>query len=214
MVEVRLFVRRDFFRSAQHVRIAREKERSSQSPVLIAVAAAWCTRQNRWRSKFPLVLITVRGCGFAAKVRAAGGVDHGDLYVVVHVEEHDFFKHDGETIYARLPVSMVNAALGCTLEVPTVHGKSKLSVPAGSQSGAILLSNMKVYRVCAVMGGAIWLLNCRCRLPPICAKSKKVFLKILMPFCEVHGQNKGHQNLSILSSALRTDWWESAPAVQ
>jgi len=59
----------------------------------------------------------------------------GDLYVVFHVEEHEFFKRDGETIYARLPVSMVKAALGCVVEVPTVHGSSKLTVPEGSQSG-------------------------------------------------------------------------------
>ena len=61
----------------------------------------------------------------------------GDLYVVVHVGEHEFFKRDGDTIYVRMPVSMVNAALGCSLEVPTVHGKSKLNIPAGSQSGEI-----------------------------------------------------------------------------
>ena len=65
------------------------------------------------------------------------GGPSGDLYVVVHVGEHEFFKRDGETIYARMPVSMVNAALGCTLEVPTVHGKSRVNIPAGSQSGEI-----------------------------------------------------------------------------
>ena len=61
----------------------------------------------------------------------------GDLYVVFHVEEHDFFKRDGDTIYARVPVSMVKAALGCALEVPTVHGSVKLTVPEGSQSGQL-----------------------------------------------------------------------------
>jgi molecular chaperone DnaJ len=65
--------------------------------------------------------------------RRGGGA--GDLYVVVHVEEHDFFKRDGDTIYCRLPVPMVKAALGASVEVPTIHGKKTLDIPAGSQSG-------------------------------------------------------------------------------
>ena len=61
----------------------------------------------------------------------------GDLYVIIHVEEHAFFKRDGDTIYCRFPVSMVNATLGCSVEVPTIHGKKELAIPAGSQNGEI-----------------------------------------------------------------------------
>ncbi|MBV5318410.1 MAG: molecular chaperone DnaJ [Desulfobulbaceae bacterium] len=59
----------------------------------------------------------------------------GDLYVVIHVDEHEYFQRDGQTIYLRLPVSMARAALGCDAEVPTVHGTAKLKIPAGTQSG-------------------------------------------------------------------------------
>ncbi|MGI6657662.1 MAG: molecular chaperone DnaJ [Desulfobulbus sp.] len=59
----------------------------------------------------------------------------GDLYVVIHVEEHQHFQRDGQTIYLRLPLSMVRAALGCEADVPTVHGTAKLKIPAGTQSG-------------------------------------------------------------------------------
>jgi DnaJ-class molecular chaperone with C-terminal Zn finger domain len=55
--------------------------------------------------------------------------------VVIHVGEHEHFQRDGQTIYLRLPVSMVRAALGCEAEVPTIHGTSKLKIPAGTQSG-------------------------------------------------------------------------------
>ncbi len=61
----------------------------------------------------------------------------GDLYVVIHVEEHKFFKREGDTIYCRFPVSMAQAALGCKVEVPTIHGKKSLKIPAGSQSGTM-----------------------------------------------------------------------------
>jgi molecular chaperone DnaJ len=61
----------------------------------------------------------------------------GDLYVVIHVDEHEFFKREGDTIYCRFPVSMAQAALGCKVEVPTIHGKKNLKIPAGSQSGVM-----------------------------------------------------------------------------
>ena len=63
------------------------------------------------------------------------GGPSGDLYVVIHVDEHEHFQRDGQTIYLRLPVSMIRAALGCEADVPTVHGTSKLKIPAGTQSG-------------------------------------------------------------------------------
>ena len=96
-------------------------------------------------AKTKLVAIKIpAGIDNGARMRLRGegeggrrGGPTGDLYVVVHVGEHEFFKRDGDTIYVRMPVSMVNAALGCSLEVPTVHGKSKLNIPAGSQSGEI-----------------------------------------------------------------------------
>jgi len=59
----------------------------------------------------------------------------GDLYVVIHVDEHEHFQRDGQTIYLRLPMSMVRAALGCEADVPTIHGTAKLKIPAGTQSG-------------------------------------------------------------------------------
>ena len=63
------------------------------------------------------------------------GGPSGDLYVVLHVEPHEHFQRDGRTVFLRLPLSMARAALGCTVEAPTIHGTSKLEIPAGTQSG-------------------------------------------------------------------------------
>ena len=63
------------------------------------------------------------------------GGPSGDLYVVIHVSSHEYFERDGQTIHMQIPLSMVHAALGCALDVPTVHGKTKLEIPAGVQSG-------------------------------------------------------------------------------
>ncbi len=59
----------------------------------------------------------------------------GDLYVVLHVQPHEFFQRDGQTIFLRYPLSMIQAALGCDIEVPTIHGSTTLSIPAGTQPG-------------------------------------------------------------------------------
>ncbi|PLR93810.1 molecular chaperone DnaJ [Bacillus sp. T33-2] len=63
-----------------------------------------------------------------------GGPD-GDLYIVFHIRQHEFFERDGDDIYCEMPVTFVQAALGDEIEVPTVHGKVKLKVPAGTQTG-------------------------------------------------------------------------------
>ncbi|HHO47516.1 MAG TPA: molecular chaperone DnaJ [Desulfobacteraceae bacterium] len=63
------------------------------------------------------------------------GGPSGDLYVVIYVRPHEYFQREGQNIYLRYPVSMVKAALGCEVEVPTVHGSAKLKIPAGTQPG-------------------------------------------------------------------------------
>ncbi|BCO09581.1 chaperone protein DnaJ [Desulfolithobacter dissulfuricans] len=63
------------------------------------------------------------------------GGPSGDLYVVLHVQRHEFFERDGQTIYLRYPLPMVQATLGCKVEVPTIHGSTTLEIPAGTQPG-------------------------------------------------------------------------------
>ncbi|NYV64535.1 molecular chaperone DnaJ [Bacillus sp. Gen3] len=59
----------------------------------------------------------------------------GDLYIVFHVKEHEFFERDGDDIYCEVPLTFSQAALGDEIEVPTLHGKVKLKVPSGTQTG-------------------------------------------------------------------------------
>jgi molecular chaperone DnaJ len=61
----------------------------------------------------------------------------GDLYVVLHVKEHDIFKRDGEDLYCEVPISYSMAALGGELEVPTLNGNALLRIPQGTQSGTV-----------------------------------------------------------------------------
>ncbi|WP_203288130.1 molecular chaperone DnaJ [Metabacillus sp. cB07] len=59
----------------------------------------------------------------------------GDLYVVFNVRPHEFFERNGDDIYCEMPLTFAQAALGDEIEVPTLHGKVKLKVPAGTQTG-------------------------------------------------------------------------------
>ena len=60
----------------------------------------------------------------------------GDLYIFIEVREHKLFQRDGNSLFCRIPVSMSGAALGGDIEVPTMDGgRSRVKIPAGSQSG-------------------------------------------------------------------------------
>jgi molecular chaperone DnaJ len=66
-----------------------------------------------------------------------GGV-RGDLYCEIHVRPHTLFERRGDDIVLEVPIGFAPAALGTEIEVPTLEGKSKLSVPNGTQPGAVL----------------------------------------------------------------------------
>ncbi|MDB6177097.1 molecular chaperone DnaJ [Paracoccus sp. Z330] len=83
------------------------------------------------------------GVETGTRIRLAGegeaglrGGPAGDLYIFVEVKDHDIFLREGKTLACQVPVSMASAALGGEVEVPTIDGgRTRVKVPAGSQSG-------------------------------------------------------------------------------
>jgi len=70
------------------------------------------------------------------KLRVRGqGENGGDLYVVVHVRPHPYFKRDGQNIILDVPLTVSEAGLGCKVDVPTLEGTVTITVPAGTSSG-------------------------------------------------------------------------------
>src|ERR1041385_1839402 len=65
------------------------------------------------------------------------GGPQGDLYVVVHVKEHDIFQRDEDDLYCEVPIPFTTATLGGEVPVPTLEGRANVKVPAGTQSGQI-----------------------------------------------------------------------------
>jgi molecular chaperone DnaJ len=66
---------------------------------------------------------------------SAGGPP-GDLYVVVHVQEHSFFHREEDDLFCEMPISFPTLALGGTINVPTLNGREQVQVPSGTQPGA------------------------------------------------------------------------------
>ncbi|MCA1628852.1 MAG: molecular chaperone DnaJ [Acidobacteria bacterium] len=67
----------------------------------------------------------------------AQGGPAGDLYVVINVKEHELFERQGANLYAAMPVTFAQAALGAEIEVPTLGGQEALKIPAGTQTGTV-----------------------------------------------------------------------------
>ena len=65
------------------------------------------------------------------------GGPSGDLYITLAIKQHEFFQRDGDDILYKLPINFAQAALGAEIEVPTLEGKTRLKIPAGSQTGEV-----------------------------------------------------------------------------
>jgi len=81
--------------------------------------------------------------GSKLRIRGEGeegerGGPPGDLFLFIYVETDDFFSREGDDIICQIPISFPQAALGTEIEVPTLNGKRKLSIPKGTESGEIL----------------------------------------------------------------------------
>jgi molecular chaperone DnaJ len=90
----------------------------------------------------PLEVRIKAGTRAGQRIRIAGkgnaglhGGPTGDLYVIIRTEEHPVFRREGDDIYAIVPITAVEAALGAKIEVPTIDGRSTLKIPPGTQSG-------------------------------------------------------------------------------
>jgi molecular chaperone DnaJ len=125
-----------------------------------------CSGQGRVRSSKRLSVKVPAGVDTGDRIRLAGegeagrnGGPAGDLYVEVVVREHPIFERDGAHLSCEVPVSFVTAALGGSVEVPTLDGQAAIKVPAGTQSGRVFRLREKGVR--PVRGGATGDLFCR-----------------------------------------------------
>ncbi|KAB8143927.1 molecular chaperone DnaJ [Chloroflexia bacterium SDU3-3] len=110
---------------------------------VVAIPCRDCKGEGRLRKPRKLTVKIPAGVDGASQIRISGegeagphGGPHGNLYVALDVQPHEFFQRDGNDIILELPLSIASAALGTELEVPTLDGMEKLKVPGGTQHGA------------------------------------------------------------------------------
>ncbi|MBV9913832.1 MAG: molecular chaperone DnaJ [Sinobacteraceae bacterium] len=125
-----------------------------------------CLGQGRVRRTRTLAVKVPAGVDNGDRIRLSGegeagrnGGPPGDLYVEISVREHPIFERDGQHLSCEVPVSFATAALGGTVDVPTLDGDVTLKVPAETQSGRVF--RLRDKGVKPVRGGARGDLFCR-----------------------------------------------------
>jgi molecular chaperone DnaJ len=103
-----------------------------------------CRGQGLVKNKRTIDVKIPSGVETGSRLRIAGkgegglrGGPAGDLYIVLHVREHEFFKRNDLDIVCEVPVPFHIAALGGEVHVPTIHGRAELKIPAGTESGKV-----------------------------------------------------------------------------
>lgn len=102
-----------------------------------------CHGSGRIRNDKTLAVTIPAGIEDGTRVRLTGegeagfrGGRPGDLYVFISIKPHNFFRREGSDLYCRVPIPIITATLGGSIEVPTIEGgRSKFTIPSGTQSG-------------------------------------------------------------------------------
>ena len=105
---------------------------------------ARCHGEGRVVKEKTLEIKIPAGVDTGSRLRVAGegdsgtrGGSPGDLYVLIHVEEHEFFERRNEDLFCHIPVSFAQAALGTVISVPTLAGQKQLKIRAGTQPDSV-----------------------------------------------------------------------------
>ncbi len=111
---------------------------------IITVPCAECKGIGKIKKQRDVSLKIPTGVDTGIKLRVSGegeagefGGPPGDLYVVINVTPHPFFKRKGNDLLCEVPISFIQAALGGEIEVPTMDGSAAIKIPAGTPSGRV-----------------------------------------------------------------------------
>lgn len=125
-----------------------------------------CLGQGRVRQEKSLAVTIPAGVDSGDRIRLSGegeagrnGGPAGDLYVEIRVREHPIFEREGSNLSCEVPIGFATAALGGSVEVPTLDGEVVLKIPAETQSGRVFRVRSK--GVAPVRGGSTGDLFCR-----------------------------------------------------
>ena len=115
----------------------------SGSGEMITHPCGSCGGQGKKQASKRLSVTIPKGVDDGTRIRLSGkgeagsrGGSNGDLYLFINVHSHELFKRSDENLFFECPISIADAALGTSIEIPTIDGgKAKIKIPAGTQSG-------------------------------------------------------------------------------
>lgn len=160
-----------------------------------------CRGQGRVEEEKVLSVKVPAGVDNGDRIRLGGegeagvaGGPSGDLYVQVAVRPHRIFERDGAHLYCEVPISIIDAALGGELEVPTLDGKVMLKVPEGTQTGKAF--RLRGKGVVPIRGGAAGDLVCKVQVetPVNLNKQQKDLLRQLQSSLEGNAHSPQRQS--------------------
>ncbi len=127
-----------FFSVARTCHTCRGVGKVIKSPCKECRGAARVEREKQMEVKIPAGVET----GSRLRVQGEGesgmsGGPAGDLYVVIHVAEHEHFERQGSNLYAAVPITFAQAALGAEIAVRTLDAEDKVKIPVGTQTGTV-----------------------------------------------------------------------------
>lgn len=106
------------------------------SPCGVCRGAGRTQKQRKLTVKIPAGIATGQRLRLSGEGEAGpGGGPPGDLYVVIHVQDHPFFQRDGNDLYCEVPLNYTTLALGGQIRIPTLEGTQEVSIPEGTQTG-------------------------------------------------------------------------------
>ena len=102
-----------------------------------------CRGAGRMQKTKSLMVTIPKGVDDGSRIRLSGegeagpnGGQQGDLYIFVNVNEHEIFSREENHLFAEIPISMIDATIGGSIELPTIDGgKARLKIPEGTQTG-------------------------------------------------------------------------------
>jgi molecular chaperone DnaJ len=127
-----------FFSVARTCHVCRGAGRVIKSPCSDCNGAGRIEREKQMEVKIPAGVET--GSRLRVQNEGEGGTQGGppgDLYVVIHVAEHEQFERQGSNLYEAVPITFAQAALGAEIKVKTLDSQEKLKVPMGTQTGTV-----------------------------------------------------------------------------
>jgi len=128
-----------FFTVARTCPQCRGTGRTISKPCQTCHGAGHVTRERKITVKIPAGIATGQQLRLANEGEAgSAGGPPGHLYVVIHVQEHEFFRRDGINLFCEIPVNFTTLALGGEIQVPTLDGSEKVKVHEGTQTGTTL----------------------------------------------------------------------------